>query len=370
VNTAPTTEHACGNLGVIGALEEALAEARRGKLGFVIIAGAAAEGGKFGGYCGDLLLQDDAVNALNSVMEDMDEQYRALKPPTDPSLGWDYVCFNVPYSPLCYDFLCWLVDQEMRRVREGAPAPLRVGFFFGEDKRNELAHDPYREQMFENVVRPSLRLIGAIEDPKAISGHVSPTFVPRNIVAAARNGEKVPVLQAPTETKAEMATWLANHVGLPPVVITLREAGHTPHRNSDIESWVKFARFLQSQGERVVFVRDTSKADEPLEDFTICPQASRNLHSRMALNELAKINTLSSNGPVGLLLFSRCPWLQFIDIKEDGFIYPPDTRRFWRVKQGVEVGDQYPWSLPNQRIIWAKDTFANIMDAWQIAFPN
>jgi hypothetical protein len=285
-------------------------------------------------------------------------------PPRDNALGADYACYVVPYSPLCFDFICWLIDREMHRIREKAPAPLKVGFFFGHDGKAGLDGDPFRIQMLEHVVRPALRLIGAVEDPAAIGGQFKGVFVPRDIVTAARNGEAVPILKATPHTKADMATWAANRVGLRPVVITLRESGHWTHRNSDLETWIKFARYLQSQGEKVIFVRDTAKADEPIEDFVICPRASRDLDSRMALHELAKMNMLSSNGPAGLLLFSRCPWLQFIDIKEEGFIYTPDTPRFWREKHNVEVGDQYPWSLPNQRIVWAKDTFDNIMGAW------
>lgn len=361
----PTLEHASGNWEVIEALEDTLKLAREGKLGFLIVAGADNEQRMLGGYVGDLLLHGAAMRALDAVMRGMAQKAENMTPPFDEALGCDHVCYNVPYSPLCFDFLCWLVDAEMRRIREKAPAPLKVGFFFGRDGKVGIDGDALRQQMFENVVRPALALIGAVEDPSAVAGHGKPLFVPRDIVAAARNGEKVPLLQAPPLVRAEMATWAANTVGLGPVVITLRESGHWTHRNSNLEAWLEFARYLRFMGEKVIFVRDTAKADEPLEDFATCPRASRDLHSRMALYELAKVNMLSSNGPIGLLLFSRCPWLQFIDLKDDGFIYTPDTPRFWKEKNGVDVGGQYPWSLPTQRIVWAADTFDNIVSAWE-----
>jgi hypothetical protein len=38
----------------------------------------------------------------------------------------------------------------------------------------------------------------------------------------------------------------------------------------------------------------------------------------------------------------------------------------WKVQAHLEVGDQYPWATPQQRLTWTDDTFENIMSAFKV----
>ena len=149
----------------------------------------------------------------------------------------------------------------------------------------------------------------------------------------------------------------------PPVTITLREALHDSPRNSRIEEWLRFASYLQDVcGERVVILRDTSKADEPLAAFETCPSASRNLHVRLALYAQSKCNFFVSNGPVTLAMFSEVPYIfmnEILDYSDSG-----NKTESWALYHGTNPGDQVPWVKPNQRIVWKAETYENMIAAW------
>jgi len=278
--------------------------------------------------------------------------------PEAPPAPADQVCYNVPQSPLSYDFIHWLVDAEMTRIAEGAPAPLKVCFWFGRDGKTGL-DDPWRRGMLENVMRPALALIGAVEDPTAVNGRNKMEFGFKGVVDGAKRGLTVPRFRAMT---------IAGFAGC--VTITLREAKQWPHRNSNIDAWVEFAWYLRERGERVVVVQDTAHADAPFFfGFETCPQASRVLYARASLYQSAKMNFFVSNGPATLAFFSEWSWTMFLKIEPDGHPYAPNTPSFWREQFGMEVGEQFPWARPDQRIVWKGDDYENLVEAWEALVP-
>ncbi len=271
-------------------------------------------------------------------------------PARDPSLGADFACYNITLQPNCFDFAPWLIDAEMTRVREGAPAPLKVGFVSGADGGLRFYY-PYQQMMFENVVRPMVPLIGAVEDGRARYGRNPRGIAYRAVVDAAKAGEPAPRFRAPPDVEAPSGA----------VVITLREHFLDPLRNSQMSEWIPFARWLQGHGERVIFVRESHIADEPLEGFETCLAASRDLHTRMAIYERAKACFFVSNGPWNLVLFTQTPWAMFVD-PEKNSVNDPDG---WRDFHGVAVGEQFPWSTPQQQVVWHRETFSSLCQTWR-----
>jgi hypothetical protein len=244
--------------------------------------------------------------------------------------------YDLATNPLSFEFLIWLIHAEMARQRHKAPAPLRIRFINVDSAKAEA--------WLNNVFRPLLPMIDAVED-ESENGELpfKPLFLSvelflNEIAAAARWGEEVPRLHV-------------DHIGVPvgqsPVVITLREVLYWPHRNSNLREWKKFAVDLCSKGERVIFVRDTAKAREPLEDFLVCPDASLKLDVRMGLYQCAKMNFFVSNGPVAMAMFSRVPFIYFMTQ------YP-----------GAQV-PRWPWATENQRTICAVDSYENLSKAWK-----
>lgn len=312
-------------------------------------------------FAGSADLEYAIPHALDTLKLKIAEQQRLhTGPPLKEGFQADRVVYNIADSPLSFDFLPWLIAQEMTRVREGAPAPLRVAFTMGQDGKGGL-NNSYRRTMFVNVVQPLLYMIGAVEDQGAIGGRSPRQWIMSPVTVAARAGEPVPRLK-PSVAAMEHVGEMLN--GTSPVTITLRELDTWAHRNSNLPAWLRFADDLKAQGHCVIFLRDTAKAGEPLLGYDTCPIASTTLAIRLALYEQAKFNFFVPNGPWNLALFGTKPWTMFNQVRPDDPFHC-NRPEFWRDSQGIEAGTQFPWSLPNQRIVWEADTYEAITKAWK-----
>lgn len=273
----------------------------------------------------------------------------------------DAATYDLARAPASWDFTTWLINAEMDKRRRGISKPLRVSIIPGPRggfRDDNLPVDTAgRQQLLDNVIRQSLALIGAVEDPTA-NGYQH-GYLARSISDAARKGEQVPRFKAPTRSLGQVAFWLIEH-GIRQneyITITLREAEHWPHRNSNVEAWLAFAATC---GAPVVFVRDTAKADDPFPALT-CPAASKDLHTRAALYELARCNFFVGNGPAMLGMYGTAPYLMLKPICPD---FSAGTPEWWAENIGIPEGTQPPWATPKQRIVWADDTLKNIRKAW------
>lgn len=356
---------ALGNREVVAGLEMLLATAKAGNAGYLVALMLTENAEPSGGWFGAYPYEKEAAEQTAKLADIMARAHLNKQlPERDPSVPADRVVYNVPTSPMCYDFIAWLIEAEMNRIRAGAPAPLKVAFWFGRAAQVGLENPSCRE-MFQNVIKPSLALIGAVETPDAVDGHYKELFVFRDILNGARSGDVVPRFHAPDQMIEQTRKQFGS-----PVVITLRESEHYPHRNSDLDVWVAFAEYLKRNGEKVVFVRDTAKAYEQIEGFRTFPAASTNLHWRAALYATAKMNLFVSNGPTTLCFFSDWPYMTFIKPEADGHPYAPSTPSFWRDQNGMEMGEQFPWARDDQRILWTAPTYETLVDAWNDVFVN
>lgn len=345
-----------GNKDAVKFLENCLQTCKDQGMGYAICIMARDPGQYLAGYTGTVELEEKALEGLKELEAKIQGNLDNRTPPkNDKGLDASHVCYNVTKSPLSFDFLTWLVDAEMTRVRKSAPGPLKVGFWFGRDGKSGLTGSDGRSKMLDKVVRPSMDLIGAVEDPMASYGEFKEFFSFRDIVKGSKAGEPVPKYKT-DKVLDDVET--GNYI-----TITLREAEYWPHRNSRLSEWLRFARYLRSKGETVIFVRDTSKADEPIEDFRIYPEASRDLITRMALYQQAKCNMFVSNGPVTLAYFSDVPWLKFLELDDQG-AYNAGKTGYWKEMVGLNPEEQFPWSTDKQRIIWKPDFYTNLVLAW------
>jgi hypothetical protein len=351
---------AYGNAEVIEFLEGWLDLARKGQISHVSLVAHQLPNLMACSFAGIADLEYAAPYALDQLKLKMWETARRNSGPPPKDLDAAHVCYNLGSSPTSYDFLVWLIAAEMTRIKEGAAGPLKIAFTHGQDGKSGL-NTGYRRQMYTGVMRPLLPMIGAIETDAAVGGRDNRWFVMKPVTDMARAGIAVPKLTPPEQAKEFIRRLL--HGGPQPITITLRELDTWKHRNSNLDNWFKLADDLDRQGERVIFLRDTAKAGEPLLGRETCPIASTNIHVRQALYEEAKLNFFVPNGPWNLALFGTKPWILFNEVSDDDpFIC--NRPEFWRDSQGIEIGEQFPWQTKDQKIIWKRDDYDVIRAAW------
>ncbi len=274
----------------------------------------------------------------------------------DPDEPLDQILYDFKTNPSSFDFWAWLLNATAYMKRKGHPGPLRIKLTGFKDDVREIDNmtPALRRQMIENVVRPTIKMLGAVEDDTIENSLrlFSHSYGPQ--VDAYRAGESIQKIWFPNIVKQERQ-----------LTITLREAEYDHPRNSMFEDWLEFAKRRKADGWDVVFVRDTAKADVPIEGFRTAPQASRDLFERAYLYQASACNLSSSNGPTSLLFFSDNPFLVFIslgDIKD----YGPSMPSWWRSTAHIDPPhEQLPWFNDDQRIVWERDTLENLENAWQ-----
>ena len=268
--------------------------------------------------------------------------------------------YDLSKAPASWDFLQWLINAEIVRADAGSE---QLGVCFRDGPKDGFRDDALprpldqRQAIFENVMKPGVTLVGGklVEEGEDSSIPYVTRFA---VDHAVKNGGDIPYFRVPIAIVHEV---LEDYKDRRPVIITLRESNYLTERNSNLEAWKEFARIC---GEDVIFVRDTVKADEPLDGFETCPRASKELWYRAALMRIAKCNMMVANGPWVLNLYSPCPWLNFGALRPELPTWKPGQPEWWTQQMGVQPGNQFPWSHINQRMIWEHDTLKSIQKAW------
>jgi len=116
--------------------------------------------------------------------------------------------------------------------------------------------------------------------------------------------------------------------------VTIRETFHNPHKNSDREMWLEFAAKIGA-----TVIEDTTRE-------------AIGLHERVALYAGARMNFGVVNGPLAMLYYTAYPFAISCD--------PELTRKSFS-GHAIEPGDQVPWFLPQQKLIWEKPTLEGML---------
>ncbi len=146
------------------------------------------------------------------------------------------------------------------------------------------------------------------------------------------------------------------------VTITLREAEHWPHRNSNVDEWLEAAFVIQQLGYNVIIIRDFCKADKKFSEFTTYPAASRDISVRAQLYASAVANLGISNGPMWLALAMDAPVLMLRPVMQKTFSVFGSSHF---ARAGITVGGQLPGAPSHQVLVWEEDTSKTIVDSFK-----
>jgi hypothetical protein len=141
------------------------------------------------------------------------------------------------------------------------------------------------------------------------------------------------------------------------VSITLRDAPVKPLRNSNIEAWKQFAKYLELNGYLVVVIPDTDNCWNLKgwsSDTLIFNHACFNVELRMAMYESSHINLGVNNGPMHLCALSAsCAYIMLKQITEE-YVHS-STQSF--LNRGFEIGKHFPGAKEFQKFVWENDDF-------------
>lgn len=295
------------------------------------------------------------VSTQNTAFEELQSrQFSGAKMPlAHLKFSPDADIYECSLVPPTWDCVTWYVNAELTRRMAKCEGPLRIRFRTA--KINDPQHEmksAVRRQMLQHVVRPCLDLFGAVEDGSVRYGN-GKQYSYRRLSELHTLGHEIPKVNIPRATVPRR------------LVITLREAAHGTWRNSRLPDYLEFAKRRQVDGWNIIFVRDTAKADEPIEGFPTDPVASRNVKHRCQLYASAECNILGSNGPANLLWFSDYPFINFIPMHRN-LAQAPTFPEWWHVHANIRIPGKFPWMADDQHMVWEMDNLDGLERAWDV----
>lgn len=303
-----------------------------------------------------------------------------------------FAFYDLDVMPPTFDVASFLFLAELERRRQGLD---RIHFIVvpgrnlePQNEAEKSVSDVMRQMRVGTILFPVSRLLASCrgvtvcatrEEASSLRfgrasaifpADASPTF-PRapdqSLIndPALANMEVFPILSAPESERIAVDTWLRARIGdRLPIVITLRESGFMPARNSNVDAWVRFADTLDQTRYAPIFVRDTERAlDVPgqgLERFPVFEAVSWNVPLRMALYEAAHVNLAVMHGAMELCWFNEaCRYAAFMPVGTS-----PQTSPEFLGSRGFADGRSLPFAKPWQKLVWRPQEHSDIADVF------
>lgn len=243
----------------------------------------------------------------------------------------------------------WRIDKILKAVFACVPSKLAIAeFAFKEELTAFLAQ---KDAVFPAAYKTQQRgpVLNTLALKQAVQSH------------------RLSVLSAPANAKNMVSQFLATlPANTKPVVITLREYGSQPKRNSDIDQWAKFLHQLDLTVYCPVIIRDTyhnaELPDPRLRPFVHFPQAALDFTVRLALYEQAYINMGVSCGPnYGISFIKGARSIIFQMTDEDN----PANSSLTAQRSGLAIGQDFFFNDSQlQKTIWQKDDCEHMQTAF------
>jgi hypothetical protein len=275
--------------------------------------------------------------------------------------------YDLRHAPVTFDFGIYLALADCARQllkRDSLDITIRAGEYRQATPRDKETPESEKEWRIHNILLPCTAILPTVRrvsvryddgGPYDFPLNQRTPYLARDVLKYHQRGADPKVFKAPEHAKTIVKR------DKPYVTLTLRESKHFPERNIDILEWAKFAQHL-GDADRVVVIPDAESPDLPEARFPeFCEDlpAAFNLSLRLALYEGAQMNFCSSNGPTALMFYSHCPVIQFDQLRGGTF-----SAQQWAGLNGFPVGQQHPWSNPNQLMTWTDSTFVTLKEAF------
>jgi hypothetical protein len=296
--------------------------------------------------------------------------------------------YDLHALPVTYDFSFFLASAELFASKNNKSAfkvlfvPRNNDEFIAEKEYQSIVDEESVKWRFENIILPMMNMypacIGyslisqrsdvseAINEKLLFPEFYSESFFSADFykeVFASKN--KIIGFSASIQGKRYIKSWKKfNKINDHIITITLRRNNYDSSRNSNVEEWVRFAKFISEKGFAPVFIPDTDACfehDPRLDGFIVFEAPCWNLGIRMALYEEADLNFFVPNGPVSITQLNRK--IDSIIMKQvvPGSLHA--TPEF-NEERGISVGQKSYDMFDDQFQIlsWVDDKFENICE--------
>lgn len=282
---------------------------------------------------------------------------------------------DLSVCPVSFDAVIFMAQAEMQR-RAIRAERLHV-VFVGEMRRKSQYDVAEGEWRLHNIVLPAAHLFRAThtlamdwDQARRIASHHAwlnwpPDWIEQTLnlrhhlvggmIKRASSGEAIARPWASEHARRKVREWMTGRA----VTMTVRDADYLSERNSDATLWGNVGRAIAERGFTVYRIGDTTRALEIGSGY-----AELNLDLRMAMYEHAKFNIVANCGPASLCWLSDRPYIMA------GAGYPADEWDGLFVEQGLPLGANWPWALPNQTLLYGKETAEQVIaefDRWASA---
>ena len=299
---------------------------------------------------------------------------------TDSTL---YAVYDLEAFPPNYEIAVFLARAELERLKGGLDTislVIKAGSFGGVSARGSLSHGAENaDWRVQHILLPVGQLLPSCKEvlhvrstsavieattnkqtfPADVASRPDPQYFALGPLAkGAQQGYEVRPFVSSSVARQYISEFLESaNIRSAFIAISLREYEYQNSRNSCLALYRDIAKVSVDKGLPVVVVRDTNKAmSAPLEwpGVVECPVASFDLAIRMALYEMALLNVSVSSGPsCGLMLLSRQVDFMMTHIVNND--QRNSSEAFLQSTQGLELGDQYPFSSEFQKICWQQE---------------
>lgn len=271
--------------------------------------------------------------------------------------------YDLSTGTIAYDFITWLVRAKLEQQRRGADClhvillPHTEGL--GGFARHWGPHDeaatrwrlwniviaacPLADATVTLAPTRDFRRGGELWEPQGKSHLLAP------LVQAAKAGEKIPLLKPSTAALRWASKWTA---GGRCVTLTLRNNGD--ERDSS-PAWAFFYEWLLEHGWMPLLLQDTADALQ----WPVGSLAALSIDLRAALYVSAAMNCFTHNGPMVLAWHTGAPLLAF-----NAGLPGAKWRESWEKNLKLKFGEQLPWALENQRLIYQADDLPVLREAF------
>jgi hypothetical protein len=296
--------------------------------------------------------------------------------------------YDLQTLPVTYDFAYFLASAELFASKNKKSAfkvlfvPRKNDEFIVEKEYQSIVDEESMKWRFENIILPMMNMYPACigyslllqrsDVSEAINEKILfPEFYSENFysadfykeVFASKNN--ILGFSASIQGKRYINSWkkfnkINNHI----VTITLRRYKYDACRNSNVDEWVKFAKFIKEKGFAPIFIPDTDACfehDPRLDGYIVFEAPCWNLGIRMALYEEADLNFFTCNGPATITQLNRK-----IDSVNMKLLVPGSLQATPELNEerGIFVGQKSYNMFDDQFQIlsWVDDKFENICE--------